>query len=290
MKECLLLAVFLFSSSFSFGQTAGPNNPAMGTCVPGSACLACPGSVWNSPANVIAQDNSLATCVLTPNGQCFQSNCFYSRYLYASNFGFNIPTGATIDGVTVDIYRAPGNVNSVADSSVRLVQNNLPAGMNKAMAGTWPQTAAYYTYGSASDTWGLILTPADINDMNFGVYLRIYNVNNNTLTPFVDHIRITVDYTSTTGIHDSQTSFASQFNAFANGNELELSFTMLQQGAVNFKVFDITGKEVWSRYYSQLQEGNHTEKVKLNGAAEGIYFVQMQSGSSLITKKFVLRD
>jgi hypothetical protein len=246
--------------------------------------------VWNGPANVIAQDNNLATCVLNPNGQCFQSTCFYSRYLYASNFGFNIPTGATIDGVTVDIYRSPGNVSSVADSSVRLVQNSLPAGANRALAGTWPNVAAYYTYGSATDTWGLTLSPVDINDVNFGVYLRIYNVNSNTLTPAVDHIRITVDYTTTTGIHDSQTSFTSQLNAFANENELQLSFTLLQQGPVNFKVYDMTGKEIWSRSYSDLQEGNHTEKVKWDNAADGIYFVQMRAGNAVITKKFILRD
>jgi len=50
------------------------------------------------------------------------------------------------------------------------------------------------TYGGDSDTWGVTLTPDDINNSNFGVRLAVTSDRDKT-TAYVDYIRLTVTYT-----------------------------------------------------------------------------------------------
>src|SRR5689334_14305615 len=107
MKKILLSSIILLSALTLFGQSQGPNNPGTGYC--NSPFLACPDSIWHSAPAVAMQDNALATVVINPIGNCFQSNCFYTRFLYASNYGFTIPGTATITGILAEIYRFSGN-------------------------------------------------------------------------------------------------------------------------------------------------------------------------------------
>ena len=293
MKKQLLILILVLSANIInvFAQTSGPNDPAAAVCVPSSACLACPGSLWNSPTNIFLQDNSNATTGLNVNGSCFQSTCYYSRFLYASNFGFAIPGSATVNGVTVEIYRSAVSASSVVDSSLRLVQGGVPAGMNKADVTPWTTTGAYFTYGSSSDTWGLTLLPSDINATTFGTYLRVYNMSNVQSTANVDHIRITVDYTMATGIHTSQTGTASAFNAFQNDNELQVAFILSSPAAkVSLKLFDILGKMRAEKQLSTLSEGMNLEKIPSANLAPGIYFIQLDAGAGVMTKKIIIRN
>ena len=51
---------------------------------------------WTNPMNATTSDNVYAT-ISCPTG--------ISHYLKATNFGFSIPTGATINGIVVEIER-----------------------------------------------------------------------------------------------------------------------------------------------------------------------------------------
>src|SRR5688572_15414408 len=241
MKNILLFVLFLFAS-FAQAQTAGPNNPDTVATSPTSACLGCFGEIWNNEMNAQVLDNMVTDVSLQPNGSCFQSTCFYSRYLHASDFGFNIPGTATVNGVTVEIYRNPLNANMIADSAVQLSVGGIPSGQNKAIPGTWPVTPAYYVYGSATDLWGLALTPADVNSNLFGVFLKVFNTSGSFGVPaHVDHIRITVDYSTTTGIQLTQSSSPGFFNAMQNGNEVQVSFSLDRKSSVQVNVWNAVG-------------------------------------------------
>lgn len=140
-----------------------------------------------NPSNVGSSDNSYATAVLLLNE--------VSNYLKATNFGFTVPIHSAIDGITVEIERNSTVLNSVTDSSIRLV---LPSGSisstNKSAGATWPNADAYATFGSSTDTWSETLRPIDVNDKNFGVVIS----GTATLlggTAQIDHVRITINYT-----------------------------------------------------------------------------------------------
>lgn len=131
----------------------------------------------------------------------------FSRYLYMTDFGFSIPAGATIDGITVTMnrWRETATGGGIQDSQVTLSGGTL-AGDNKAEAGLWSTSDTNVdTFGGASDTWGNTWTPAQINSSNFGVTLRVYNTHTSSEREArVDYVTITVTYTE--AMSDTTTS------------------------------------------------------------------------------------
>lgn len=142
-------------------------------------------SITNA-ANAGLSDNSYATVVMLVTQ--------VGHYLKVTNFGFTIPLDATITGVTVGIERSTTLTDSVVDNSVKLVKGGTISGDEKAAGTNWPTSDTYATYGSATDLWGLTLTPVDINLSTFGVAVSP-TASLLGATAQIDHIRITVDYT-----------------------------------------------------------------------------------------------
>jgi len=148
-----------------FATTAGPNSP--GTIVDDDSV----GTVtWSNPENAGVSDNVYATVSA--------SNTFSdgSHYIKATNFGFSIPSGATINGVMAEFERKCSGSTSFINCSgdeTRLIKGGILSGDVKYGA-TWPTTDAYATFGDASDLWSLSLTSDDINATNFGVVLGVY--------------------------------------------------------------------------------------------------------------------
>jgi len=85
-----------------------------------------------------------------------------SAIQYESGLGFAIPSGAKILGVEV-LFHGAGNSNSMA---VALGTTYTPISQWKTItwAGGFSQS---FTLGSPTDTWGVSLTPTDLNDPNF---------------------------------------------------------------------------------------------------------------------------
>ena len=124
-----------------------------------------------------------------------------SHYLQATNYGFAIPTGAIINGITVSINRVSssndGN-DSVQDNSLRLVKAGTVVGTSLDSSNDWPISFGTATYGGISDLWGTSWTPAQISATDFGVALAAENESNNSRTATVDYIQVSVTYTENT--------------------------------------------------------------------------------------------
>src|SRR5689334_11851980 len=75
----------LFTDTVS-ATTAGPRSPVTGADNAGTGT-----TTWSTPANVVSQNGTSTTNAVTSAG--------FSHYLVASNYGFTIPTNATINGV-----------------------------------------------------------------------------------------------------------------------------------------------------------------------------------------------
>lgn len=153
-------------------------------------------AAWTNPANITADDGVVATVAL--------GNTVTSHYIKGTGFNFAIPTGATINGITVEVkaHNAEAAGNGDKDSSIKLIKAGTIAGTDKSTGTIWGSNTplAYRTYGSASDLWGQTWTPADINAANFGAAISAIDNANITGSNFhIDAMRITITYTPTTG-------------------------------------------------------------------------------------------
>lgn len=165
----------------------GPN--ATGT----GSTLSTGGAAWSNPTNIEANDSSYATSSPTSG---------LTNALVASNFGFSIPAGATINGVQVDITRHASALNTFKDSLVKLTANAgtgvITGCANKASASNWGTSDADVSYGGSADTWSISaanLTSSVVNGSGFGVVFEGAWVIG-TPTASVNYISVTVWYSA----------------------------------------------------------------------------------------------
>jgi hypothetical protein len=143
---------------------------------------------WANPSNAASSNDSRATVTITNVNDI-------SNYLKATNFGFSIPAGATIDGIVVEFEQGSSSNGRILDSRVRIVKGGTVGSTDKSNGTGWPATDTYRTYGSSSDLWGETWTSTDINASTFGVVISCTNTTTSGVEARVDHIRITVHYT-----------------------------------------------------------------------------------------------
>jgi hypothetical protein len=189
------LLTFSFSNSFAQKQNKLPGTGEQAA----NGCLACTGSEWNDAQNITQNDNQSATTTMTANGSCFQTVCFFSRGLIASNFGFTIPSAAIIKGIRVGVDRNANMPGAVKDSFIQLEKSANLVGLKKKVNVFWPLTPTVRSYGGTTDLWGSNWTPADINDPGFGVFLKCYNTTANSPEASVDYMRVTIFYSGGDG-------------------------------------------------------------------------------------------
>jgi len=176
------------------GETYSVIRPVTVTASP-TACLNVAGigtKPWGTLTGPLASDNAYATASVTDNET--------TNYLQCTGYGFAIPAGATINGITVNVERKASNT-LVRDAAMRLVKD--VAGVATIQA-TDRSTLTNYTtadvieaHGGAADLWGGTWTAADINSGNFGAALASIKAGTagGARTVSVDHISISVDYT-----------------------------------------------------------------------------------------------
>jgi len=148
---------------------------------------------WTNAGNITTVGPPYATVNLNP----FNT----SDYLQGTGYGFAIPSGATINGITVIINRQSSGTISplIRDSRVSLVKAGTVQATNKAETLTnWTNNGVFgtATYGGGTDLWATLWTPTDINAFNFGVILSATNSNNvYSRNADVDYMQISVTYT-----------------------------------------------------------------------------------------------
>lgn len=158
--------------------------------------------LWNNTSAISAQDGDFAYYYPDPLAA--------SNILAVSNFGFALPSDATVKGIVAQIFRYQdegtfgAGVAQVRDNNVLILQGGLTTGTDHTTGLQWPTSGAYQTYGNPTDLWGTSWTAADINGSGFGVGIAVYNEDNALRGwALVDHIKITVYYA--TGSISSQT-------------------------------------------------------------------------------------
>lgn len=155
--------------------STGAKLPGSGTSVARSTATA-----WTNPGNITANDGTSAS---------ISSGSVGSAYLVASNFGFTVPTGSVIRGVTVVFEAAESATGSetvsaqLQDDTATLQGSVLTTSVNGA-------TLTNYTYGGTANLWGSTLTVAEVNDADFGV--RFWFTTTHAMT--VDSVTMEITY------------------------------------------------------------------------------------------------
>ena len=162
----------------------GPNSP--GTMADDAGVGT---NTWSNVDNAKVSDDSKASVLNEASEQ--------SHYLKATNFGFSIPSTATIDGIVVEVERSASGAGDTEDLNVRIVKDDAIKTEEKAAAGAWPGTDEIALYGGSTDKWNETWTPADINSPNFGAAISCEETEgkDDSDTGNIDHIRITVYFT-----------------------------------------------------------------------------------------------
>jgi len=142
---------------------------------------------WAMPGNAAASDDAYATVLLRRES---------SNYLVVTGFGFTVPPGATIRGITVDVENSASGVG-VSDARVRLTRGGTILPTDHASPVAWPVGVdGTLTYGSATDLWGATWTAADIDAADFGVAISAQSTGGGGGdTARIDHVQVRVQYT-----------------------------------------------------------------------------------------------
>lgn len=154
------------------------------------------GTAWLATASAQGDtDNTFSTVIVSGGAP--------SQFLILYNYGFTIPTGATISGAEVRILRKASAGGDVADESVYLHwDGGGVASTDHASADKWPIVRDAALYGSALDVWGI--ASGDPNLATFGVAVRVdgYTVGTERVAS-IDSVGIRIWYTGCGQFYDA---------------------------------------------------------------------------------------
>jgi hypothetical protein len=145
-------------------------------------------AAWSNPGNAVSSDNTYAT-------QTTVVTAANNGYLHGVQLASTVPSGATINGIEVQI-EVKGSSTSCRFDTVQLIIAGTKSGSNLS-TGTAPTTSdAVYTYGGATTLWGLTPSDTDVNGATFGVAFRFKKSGKGTVVTSVDQVQMKIYYTA----------------------------------------------------------------------------------------------
>ena len=147
---------------------------------------------WTDYSNILSEDGSFAYYYF------YQSPPSYSTYLHPHNFGFSIPSGATIQGIAVGVKGKVDNSSYYVIPIVTLgtySDPNFTALTDERWVGQFSTSNSWLSAGGASDLWSYgSWTPSIFNGTpHFAVRIRLYS-DTQYIYGYVDAIKVTVYY------------------------------------------------------------------------------------------------
>lgn len=101
--------------------------------------------------------------------------CHSTNYLIGSSLGFELPQGAAVKGITLEIKRSANGPDVLYDRSVRLVYDAAIRGDEHRDKAAWPSNDAWHAYGGDRSEWNAGFSWQEINSPLFGFALAAYN-------------------------------------------------------------------------------------------------------------------
>ena len=131
--------------------------------------------------------------------------------------------------------------------------------------------------------------------------LKISNAGTSDVstTFFLDHTDDTWYYSTSTPVVrlnfdpvlavDENTMNVSAAKVYPNptANSATVAFSLTNASEVNVNVTDMSGKEVFAKNLGNLSAGENSTEINMAGMASGVYYVQLHSNGSVVTKKVI---
>jgi hypothetical protein len=167
--------------------TGGGNNPGAGNNIDRDDMRP-----WENSGNITSSDDSYANIDIRKEE--------YTDWLVGSSYGLNIPSGAIILGIQVEIERKAAAADKIKDSSLRLHNGSVLKGDDKATATYFATSDECAIYGNSTDLWGQTWTVNEVNNMS--VYYSAYNNDaSNEHYAYIDIMTLRVWYSQTLSIN-----------------------------------------------------------------------------------------
>lgn len=156
-----------------FGKSGGAPTPTSSGPFTGTAAADGGGPLtpWNNPLNALSNASDATNLANASSA---------TNYLQATGFGpsLNLPSNATVTGIQVIwTVHSLGSVNFTDQSSLLILPTLGLSGVEHRNGAVWPLGYTNEVYGGPGDTWGLTVTPAQINDPAFGAAISALNLN-----------------------------------------------------------------------------------------------------------------
>jgi len=133
---------------------------------------------WVNPGNVSSKTN-YAT-----------DQASFTQLDKATQFGFNVPAGKTIEGIQVSIVASGGcGPRFACLFQLSLLKNGTVVGTSKS---TRVSTLTTYIFGGPCDLWGAPFAPGDVNTNSFGVAISAFHSGVGGGLYSMDDVQITV--------------------------------------------------------------------------------------------------
>lgn len=285
------LVQFLFTQvSFSQVVLSQPRLAGDGVSA-AEGCLACPGSEWNIAENITHKDGQFASTTMMAKGFCFQSVCYFSRGLIASQFGFNLGSDVIIKGIKATVVRNASTLHAVKDYSIQLMKAGTIVGDDKSSNKVWPIIAAQRNYGGSSDLWGTTWTANEVNDPGFGFWLQCKNgTDNENIQGNVDVVKIVIYYTIQQPKNLSADLIPDErnFRVFPNpvSQNATISFNATSEDNALITICNELGEKV-GEINEKVKEGLFTKEIDVSSLPQGIYFIRLSMNNNVQVSKII---
>lgn len=167
------------------------------SCGTGADNAAAGSLTWATPGNITADGGGAALAMQ------LSSTPAQTHQLRATNFGFAIPTGATIVGVEAKAD-AMATIIGAAPTfySVKLLVGGSVVGDEQAASEALTGSYADYTFGGATDLWGATPGESDVENSGFGVAIQceLHGDDDGYEMTSVDHVQMKVHYTEAAAV------------------------------------------------------------------------------------------
>jgi hypothetical protein len=152
---------------------------------------------WATVNNIKVDDASYATVTL---GASSGEKLELSNVLIARNYGFALPEGATVLGLSPFIKRkasaySPPYGAQIFDYEVQVIKGGEALPGEGLTPGGWATSDTVKTYGGSSELFGGTWTAADINAPDFGWQIQVVCQGGTGTTASVAHMGMVVYYT-----------------------------------------------------------------------------------------------
>ncbi len=207
-----------------------------------------------------------------------------SALMYCYNFGFNIPSQATITKIMVKTCVCQDDITA---SRVRTQIIKLKVGANLTDSGVGNNLAPaqpwrthkyanqigmmYETVGdstsSVKSVWGVDVTPAIVNNSNFGIVFQAMGNGSHKHKAYVDNIQVSIDYTL-----PEETPIVTPPKPVPVISNIKSSLSVIKYDTLNPTVYtgqtvisqsydSTTGYHFWVKFKNEVQVVNNTKVI-----------------------------